>query len=190
MTVTHPADPIELRSSYRFDAIEARARRLPPRGQLRIVSGIAKPVSAAAYSPTLLFSSLLHAPHYHELVLAHYALPASGKHGPFNVADLAPADFREIDPQTLIRRTSRHLEYRRYGAPAIAPALVRRTEDLIVGFAARPFLVYALAPCEAFSRPDNSTHPHEWSHALLEFHEYVLFDRRRHALACMMFAFD
>jgi hypothetical protein len=38
--------------------------------------------------------------------------------------------------------------------------------------------------------PANTVYPHEWSHAVLEFHEYVLFDRRRSELVTFTFVFD
>ena len=53
-----------------------------------------------------------------------------------------------------------------------------------------PTGIHALAPCDWFSAPTNSHYPHEWSHALLEFREYVLFDTLARQLVCLTFAFD
>jgi hypothetical protein len=50
--------------------------------------------------------------------------------------------------------------------------------------------IHTLAPCDWFSSPANAKYPHEWSHALLEFREYLLFDTLARQLTCLTFAFD
>jgi hypothetical protein len=191
-------DPIVARSTYalaeQFEIVERlkRSQRLPPRGLFRVVVADVRGPVTRRYSHTLLFSSLLAAPIYHELIAAHYALPTPGKHGPFNIADLTPADYFPITADDFVGRVRQHLDYRRYGSAPIAPERRRNVTDHVDSLAARGSAtdIYALAPCEWFSQPANDAHPHEWSHALLEFREYVLFDTLGRTLTCLMFAFD
>jgi len=177
-----------------FEFIERlkRSQRLPPRGLFRVVVADVRGPATRRYSHTLLFSSLLAAPLYHELIATHYTLPAPGKHGPFNVADLMPAEYAPIEADDFVGRVRQHLDYRRYGSAPIAPERRRNVTDYVDSLAARGSAtdIYALAPCEWFSEPANDAHPHEWSHALLEFREYVLFDTLDRTLTCLMFAFD
>ena len=181
-----------LADQFEFVERSKRSQRLPPRGLFRVVvADVRGPVSRRR-SLTLLFSSLLAAPLYHELIAAHYTLPAPGKHGPFNVGDLTPADYLPITADDLVGRVRQHLDYRRYGSAPIAPARKRNVTDYVDSLAARGAAtdIYALAPCEWFSAPANDAYPHEWSHALLEFREYLLFDTLTGTLTCLMFAFD
>lgn len=180
----------------RFEFVERmkRSQRLPPRGQFRVIAAdVRGPFSNKSpnkFPHTLFFSSLLAAPLYHELIAAHYTLPANGKHGPFNVAELTPADFASIDAATFRRRVEQHLDYRRYGAARIAPERRQNVTDFVDVLATQAFDIFTLSPCDWFSNPANSRYPHEWSHSLLEFHEYVLFDTLHRKLLCVMFAFD
>ena len=176
----------------RFEFVERmqRSQRLPPRGQFRVIAADVRGPSARRFSHTPFFSSLLAAPLYQELVAAHYTLPADGKHGPFNVADLTPADFVPIGADELQQRIERHLGYRRYGCAPISVERRRNVTDFVDLLATQAFDIFALAPCTWFSDSRNTRHPHEWSHALLEFHEYVLFDTLHRKFLCLMFAFD
>jgi len=191
-------DPVAGGSTYaladRFELVERlkRSQRLPPRGLFRVVVADVRGPAQRRHSHTLLFSSLLAAPLYHELIAAHYTLPAPGKHGPFNVAELTPADYAPIAADEFARRVRQHLDYRRYGSAPIAPERRQNVTDYVDSLVARAASteVYALAPCDWFSAPANDAYPHEWSHALLEYREYVLFDTLGRTLTCLMFAFD
>ena len=178
----------------RFELVERvkRSQRLPPRGLFRVVVADVRGRARPRHSHTLLFSSLLAAPLYHELIAAHYTLPAPHKHGPFNIAELTPADYVPIAADAFARRVRQHLDYRRYGCAPIAPERRRNVTDYVDSLAAGGTAteIYALAPCEWFSAPGNAAHPHEWSHALLEFREYVIFDTLARTLTCLVFAFD
>ena len=176
----------------RFEFVERmkRSQRLPPRGQFRVVAADVRGPVTRKFPHTLFFSSLLAAPLYQELIAAHYTLPADGKHGPFNIAELTPADFVPIDAATFQRRIEHHLDYRRYGAAPIAAERRQNVTDFIDLLATQAFEIFSLAPCAWFSEPTNTRYPHEWSHALLEFHEYVLFDNLHRKSLCLMFAFD
>jgi hypothetical protein len=176
-----------LANSFTFAPRGKRSLRLSPRGQLRL---IVADVRGPRFSHTLFFSSLFAAPFYHELVMAHCCLPSAGQHGPFNVAELTPAMYVAIDGAELRRRVSDHLGYRRFGCAPIAAERGREVTALVEDVLRQPLEIYALAPCEWFSAPTNATYPHEWSHALLEYHEYVLFDTLHNNLVCLMFAFD
>jgi hypothetical protein len=179
-----------LANSFTFAPCGKRCLRLSPRGQLRLVVADARGPAAQRFSHTLFFSSLLAAPFYHELIMAHCCLPSAGHHGPFNVAELTPAMYVPIDAAALRRRVAGHLQYRRFGCAPIAAERRRSVTALVDDLLKQSFDVYALAPCEWFSAPTNGTYPHEWSHALLEYHEYVLFDTLHDRLVCLMFAFD
>ena len=176
----------------RFEFVERmkRSQRLPPRGQFRVIAADVRGPAPHRFPHTLFFSGLLAAPLYQEVIAAHYTLPAQGKHGPFNTAELTPADFVSIDAATLRARIERHLAYRRYGAAPIAAERRQNVTDFIDLLATQSYEVFALAPCGWFSDPANNNYPHEWSHALLEFHEYLLFDTLHRKLLCLMFAFD
>jgi len=179
-----------LANSFTFAPRSKRSLRLSPRGQLRLVIADVHGPAAARFSHTLFFSSLLAAPFYHELIMAHGCLPSEGHHGPFNVAELTPAMYVAIDAGTLRKRVADHLQYRRFGCVRITEARGRNVSALVDDVLEQPFAVFALAPCEWFSAPTNGRYPHEWSHALLEYHEYVLFDTLHNRLVCLMFAFD
>ncbi len=176
----------------RFEFVERmkRSQRLPPRGQFRVIAADVRGPSSPRFPHTLFFSSLLAAPLYQELLAAHYTLAADGKHGPFNVADLTPADFVPIGVAELQRRIALHLDYRRYGCAPISAERRRNVTDFVDVLATQAFEVFALTPCAWFSDAANTRYPHEWSHALLEFHEYVLFDTLHRNFLCLMFAFD
>jgi hypothetical protein len=176
-----------LANSFTFALRAKRSLRLSAHGQLRIVSA---DVRGPRFSQTLFFSSLFTAPFYHELVMAHCCVPSPGHHGPFNVAELTPAMYVPIDAGQLRSRIADHLRYRRFGSAPIAAARAREVTDLIEEVLSQRLEIHALVPCEWFSAPTNQTHPHEWSHALLEFHEYVIFDTLRNMFISLMFAFD
>jgi len=177
-----------------FEFVERlkRSQRLPPRGLFRVVVADVDGPATGRHSHTLFFSSLLAAPLYQELIAAHYTLPAPGKHGPFNIADLTPADYAPIAADEMTRRVRQHLDYRRYGSAPIDPARRRNVTEYVESLAAHAAAteIYELAPCRWFSEPANREYPHEWSHALLEFREYVLFDTLARRLTCLTFAFD
>jgi hypothetical protein len=158
----------------------------------RVVVADVRGPASRRHSHTLFFSSLLAAPFYHELIAAHYTLPAPGKHGPFNVSDLTPADYVPIAADEFLRRVGQHLDYRRYGCAPIPEARRRNVVDYAESLVARGAVteIHALAPCDWFSAPTNSSYPHEWSHALLEFREYVIFDTLARQFICLTFAFD
>jgi hypothetical protein len=181
---------IALAQRYEFVARVKRSQRLPPRGQFRVIAGDVRGPNARRFSHTLFFSSLLAAPLYREIIAAHYALPADGLHGPFNLAELTPADFARISAAELQHRIARHLDYRRYGCAPIAVDRRSNVIDFVDVLATQAFDIFALTPCDWFSDEANTRHPHEWSHSLLEFREYVLFDTLHHKFLCLMFAFD
>jgi hypothetical protein len=182
-----PQSTYALANSFTFALRAKRSLRLSPRGQLRL---IVADVRGPRFSHTLFFSSLFAAPFYHELVMTHCCLPAPGQHGPFNVAELTPAMYQPIDAGQLRRRVSDHLRYTRFGCEPITAERGREIAKLIEDVLKQPLDIYALAPCDWFSTPTNTTYPHEWSHALIEYHEYVLFDTLHNKLVCLMFAFD
>ncbi len=68
----------------------------------------------------------------------------------------------------------------------------RRTPVLsfVNSLATRDAERFALLPGERFSATSNRVHSHEWSHALLEFHEYLIIERTTGRLLVLMFAFD
>jgi hypothetical protein len=176
-----------LANTFTFALRGKRSVRLSSHGQLRLVSA---DVRGPRFSHTLFFSSLFAAPFYHELVMAHCCVPSSGHHGPFNVAELTPAMYVPIGAGELRLRIADHLRYRRFDCAPIAAERVREVTALLEGVLTQPLEIHALAACEWFSAPTNRTHPHEWSHALLEFHEYAIFDTLHNRLMCLMFAFD
>lgn len=192
MSRRDPPDNSAFALAAQFEFVERmkRSQRLPPRGLLRVVAADVRGPVSHRFPHTMFFSSLLAAPFYQELVAAHYTLPAEGKHGPFNVADLTPADYAPITEAQLQDRIARHLEYQRYGCAPITAERRRNVMDLVDVLAAQAFDIFALTPCDWFSRQDNSRYPHEWSHSVLEFREYVLFDTLHRKFLCLMFAFD
>lgn len=179
-----------LAEQFEFVERMKRSQRLPPRGQFRVVAADVRGPAPRRFPHTMFFSSLLAAPFYQELVAAHYTLPADGKHGPFNVAELTPADYAPITAAELQSRVARHLDYRRYGCAPIAIERRRNVTDFVDVLAAQAFDIFMLSPCEGFSDPTNTRYPHEWSHSVLEFREYVLFDTLHRKFLCLMFAFD
>lgn len=183
------SEAIALNTAYHFEEPTARSQRLPPRGQLRVIAADVRQDRGGAFNATLFFSSLLHAPFYHELILAHYCLPAPGKHGPFNIDELSPADYRPFEPADLAERFEHHLNYRRFGAQPIERSKRERVQHFVASLSARPIDVFELAPCNTFSA-GRVAQPHEWSHALLEFHEYVVLDKAQQRFFGVMFAFD
>ena len=181
-----------LADQFEFVERRKRSQRLPPRGLFRVVVADVGGPAGRRQSHTLFFSSLLAAPLYHELIAAHYTLPAAGKHGPFNIANLTPADYVPISAGDMTHLVRQHLDYRRYGSAPIDPARRRNVTDYVDSLAARAASteIYELTPCRWFSEPTNRVYPHEWSHAVLEFREYVLFDTLARTLTCLTFAFD
>lgn len=189
-----PHQPVTMADSYRFERVTARSQRLPPRGQLRVISAtVSATTDAALTSPlnhTLFFSSLLSATLYHETIVTHYAAPTPGRHGPFNIAELSPADYAVISAPHLVERTESHLNYQRMGCAPIETAQRAPVLNFVGSIAAGDTQCFALLPGERFSEIDNRDHPHEWSHALLEFHEYLIFEPATTRLLLLMFAFD
>jgi hypothetical protein len=181
-----------LADQFEFVERAKRSQRLPPRGLFRVIVADVHGPASRRHSHTLFFSSLLAAPLYHELIAAHYTLPAVGKRGPFNIADLTPADYTPITADDLLGRVRQHLAYRRYGCAAIADERRRNVIDYVNSLIARGAAtdIHALAPCDWFSSPTNTNYPHEWSHSLLEYREYVLFDTLARQFTCLTFAFD
>lgn len=179
-----------LAAQFEFVERMKRSQRLPPRGLFRVVAADVRGPVSHRFPHTMFFSSLLAAPFYQELVAAHYTLPAEGKHGPFNVADLTPADYAPISAVELQDRIARHLDYRRYGCAPIPVERRRNVMDFVDVLAAQAFDIFALTPCDWFSQQNNARYPHEWSHSVLEFREYVLFDTLHRKFLCLMFAFD
>src|SRR5262245_39049338 len=200
---------IELKRAYTFDVVDRRFMSLKPRGALRLqramvrrtdvrpttdVARGARPRADSAghtrFNTTLLFSSLLNAPHYQELVLAHYTLPSPGRHGPFLTSALSPAEFRELERAELRAYVARDLGFSRYETPSVAPEAKARVAGLVANLLRTGPRVFRLAACDWFNAVDNDVYPHEWSHAVLEFHEYVLFDTHRSELVTLELVFD
>lgn len=186
--------PVDLGNRFRFERIVTRSQRLPPRGLLRMIEATVTSRDCIRYEGsthhTLFFTGLLASPCYQEMVVTHYALPAAGLHGPFITADLSPADFVPITPAELIERSTEHLRYRRLGCAPVSPRVGAQVLDLMSRVAARDATLFVLAAGDWFSAANNRRFPHEWSHALLEFHEYLVFEPHANRLLIAMFAFD
>jgi hypothetical protein len=189
-----PHQPATMADSYRFERAAVRSQRLPPHGQLRAISAIVSGTTAAARAKplnhTLFFSSLLGASLYQETIVTHYATPTPGRHGPFNIAEMSPADYGTISASDLIERTETHLAYQRMGSAPIETAQRTHVLNFVSSLAERNAQRFMLLPGARFSEIDNPDHAHEWSHALLEFHEYLVFEPARRRLLLLMFAFD
>jgi hypothetical protein len=195
MIVATTGTAIELKHAYTFDVVDRLLTSLKPRGALRLQRARARVTTDAVggharFNATLLFSSLLEAPHYQELVLTHYTLPSPGRHGPFLTNALSPAAYREVPRAELRARIAQSLSFSRYATSPIAPAAKARVVDLVASLLRAPMRAYRLDACDWFNAADNSVYPHEWSHAVLEFHEYVLFDTQRSELVSIVLVFD
>ncbi len=145
----------------RFEFVERmkRSQRLPPRGQFRVIAAdVRGPISKKTpnkFPHTLFFSSLLAAPLYHELIAAHYTLPANGKHGPFNVAEMTPADYRYRSTPLRFNNVSHNIST--IDATAVRSDCclnaVSNVTDFIDVLATQAFDIFALSPCDWFSDP-------------------------------------
>ena len=186
--------PAVMADSYRFDRAAVRSQRLPPRGQLRVISANVSGITGAALANppnhTLFFSSLLGASLYQETIATHYAAPTPGRHGPFNVTELSPADYVRISASQLTERAKTHLDYQRMGCAPIEASQRTHVLNFFGSLATRDAQRFTLVPGARFSEPANRDHSHEWSHALLEFHEYLIFEPATARLLLLMFAFD
>ncbi len=189
-----PHPPATMAHSYRFERAAVRSQRLPPRGQLRAISAMVSGTTGAARAKplnhTLFFSSLLGASFYQETIVTHYAAPTPGRHGPFNIAEMSPADYATISASDLFERTETHLAYQRMGSAPIEMAQRTHVLNFVSSLANRNAQRFMLLPGARFSEIDNTDHAHEWSHALLEFHEYLIFEPATGRLLLLMFAFD
>ena len=189
------ADNRTIALADRFEFVERmkRSQRLPPRGQFRVIAAdVRGPVSHV------------------EQVSTHAVLLEPAGH-----AALSGVDRRAL--HVARRRQARSVQRRGTDAGRLRTDRRRvrfnsawssiSTTDATAPRRLRPNAAATSPTSSTCWQPRRSTslrcrratgsairqtrrYPHEWSHSLLEFHEYVLFDTLHRKLLCLMFAFD
>lgn len=178
---------------FSFSDVSKLSTELPPRGHVRVHQAAFRRSSTGrsqATAPrnrtTNLFFDLLQAPFYQELVLRHWAGPMSGVHGPFLCAHLQPRDFEQLTPDDFDRRIERILGDTRW-EPSSAKTIREGILNLQVAAASDAFV---LKPGEGFDPYLATELQHEWSHAVVEFHEFLLVSWAAQRLTVLMLVFD
>lgn len=165
-----------------LDDFRYQQLRLHKRGRLHHISFTFRFSSGRrpADRPALLLQSVLQSEPYHRLIFDHAVLAWPGVHGPFSIARLSPSDFAPLEPQLAVLEITDVLAVDKWLSPPPDPARIRLALEFVRHHAARAQQAFYLTPCQQFNaqaRRGEGLH-HEWSHALVEFHEYLFIDRR------------
>lgn len=127
--------------------------------------------------PSLL-AGLLASECYQRLFLAHVKTPWRGVRGPFRIDGLTPQDFEQIPAYAVAPMMQDILEGEHWKTPESTPGEIGRICGLVERLAQPCAQGFRLRRCDGFNARDRLTtsYEHEWAHALMEFHEFVLLD--------------
>ena len=190
-----------LEDTFHFSADKTRRHQLHKHAGLLLsqASFESPSLEAGQFSATGFFWSLLAAPFYQRVVSVYGSVPGSKMRGPFMTTSLSPADYQPVSEDDFVERIGQMLQQERWMSPPLTEEQTDRLKILIGYLIDQRTRIFRLRRCEDFNRmhrqkrvPDNpqETYDHEWSHALLEYHEYVLIDWHRQKVQVLSFAYD
>lgn len=173
------ADVLHMSSVCSLADFEYQQLRLHKRGRMHCIScafsfGHGTEAGNAGLT-SLLLMALLRSDAYQKLILDHAVLPWPGVHGPFSIDRLDVADYSPLAPEQARGQMAQVLAADKWRTPPAKPDRLRLAAEFVRRNTLRAEQAFYLEPCREFNataRGGANLH-HEWSHALIEFHEYL-----------------
>lgn len=148
----------------------------------------------------LLFRALLQSPLYQNSDTGHLSLPLPGVHGPFLIEQITPADYVEMPHSRWLLELLALLQQEKWQLPQMGAEEAEKVAGVLQSMFQSQTRVFRLALCDAFNRHNyhrsgdarqaSELYQHEWSHALSEFHEYILIDERAGRCDCLTLSYE
>ncbi|MGI9344698.1 MAG: hypothetical protein ACR2PW_00350 [Gammaproteobacteria bacterium] len=186
-TTSAQAKIAHITDGYRFSLLRHDKIALHARGSLQRVE-LAFNIEASRLNQSLFFQALMHSEYYNQLILGHYTMHQQAVHGPFRLDSLRAEDFIAVDTESALSEFRSLLRKERWQTDRISPQLegnllawvTRRlsaSQRAHENFVGMPTL-FKLKACSRFNEQTQAgvSFEHEWAHALLEFHEYILVE--------------
>lgn len=133
------------------------------------------------FAMPIFLTALLRAKCYQQLILDHTTMHWPGLHGPFRIDRLALDDYADLLPERAIMEIQAVLQAKKWLAPELPYELRGPLTNWLEQHRDSGTQALRLERCRAFNSQAKTgdVHEHEWSHALLEFHEYMFVSEER-----------
>jgi hypothetical protein len=117
-------------------------------------------------------------------------LRAKGFHGPFQSANLSSEDYREMPSEDLSIEVLSILNKSRSDTPKITSQSYSRYKYFLDVILDRKSLCFKLQRHIGDKKNNDVKFEHEWSHALNEYHEYLIFSLKADECFTLILAYD
>ena len=116
-------------------------------------------------------------------------LRAPGFHGPFSSKFLSNKDFEELNSEKIEKRLLEVLRKTRINTPEISEQVLIRFKYFINIILNRKTICFFLNR-SINDKKNQIKFEHEWSHALNEYHEFVIFSLEANECFSIILAYD
>ena len=116
-------------------------------------------------------------------------LRATGFHGPFSSKFLSSKDFEQLDSKKIKKKLLRVLKKNRTNTPEISEEVLTRLKYFIDVIFNRKTICFFLNRLISDEK-NKIKFEHEWSHALNEYHEFIIFSLEANECFSIILAYD
>ena len=141
-------------------------------------------IRGEGFNEMALLSGLIQDSSYQRYFLAHMTQEMKGVRGPFSVEYVRPTHFKLLPSQIAFKNELGGLLYSdRWQTPHAREPQCGNFLAAMCELAQKVTHLWRLDSCADFnSGQDASQYQHEWSHAVMEFHEYCMVDASSNSL--------
>lgn len=191
--------PKPIHAIYHFERLQRHRLALQQGAYARLLLMHCEAVVQYGLKPNMLFASLLESELYQYSDTGHLSLPLAGVHGPFSTARIKPDDFVEIPRAQWLLEIVSLIQQEKWQLPKLEVKEAQQVAQALDTMFDTQTRVFRLQLCEGFNASSyrggdarllSSQYHHEWSHALSEFHEYILVDEQAGRCDCLMLSYE
>ena len=184
---------------YAFECLKRYRLPLQRNAHARLLLTRCEALTRYGVRPHLLFRALLQHELYHTSDTGHLSLPLPGVHGPFLTAQISPEDYVEIPHSRWLLQLLSLLQQEKWQLPRLGADEAEKVAGVLQSMFQSQTRVFRLTLCDAFNRHNyphasarvaSDLYQHEWSHALSEFHEYILIDEAAGRCDCLTLSYE
>ena len=114
---------------------------------------------------------------------------AKGFHGPYSSDYLSSDDYQELDRKDIEKKILNELKKTRLNTPQISDQVLTRFQYFIDVILNRPSICFYLNR-SVTDKKNNLKFEHEWSHALNEYYEFIIFSLEADECFSIILAYD
>ncbi|MBF2755073.1 MAG: hypothetical protein ISN29_07415 [Gammaproteobacteria bacterium AqS3] len=180
---------------YQFTDVHQYKLSLQKHAYARLVRSSCRELMHSPFKSKLFFDALLGSDFYQYNNVGYLSLPAAGVHGPFLTERMSSADYQLLPDGAWFSQIMELIQQPKWQLPRLENDQAVKVMNALGGLFRGNITAYRLTLCDDFNRLRTSAraahqYHHEWSHALSEFHEYVLIDLSEGTCDCLIFAYE